>query len=58
MSARKLGRFAGLVFALAVVFGAVGAVSAERANAGHSAGVAVQSASPTSQNTNLVVDWD
>jgi hypothetical protein len=48
MSARKLGRFAGLVFVLAVVFGSVGAaaVHAEDHN------VAVVQAST------LITEWD
>jgi hypothetical protein len=58
MSARKLGRFAGLVFVLAVVFGGLGAVSVERAHAGNAASVAAQDASLASQSTNLVIDWD
>jgi len=51
MSARKLGRFAGLVFVLAVVFGAVGAVSVEHAHA-------VTGASAAAQSVNLSVEWD
>jgi hypothetical protein len=58
MSARKLGRFAGLVFALAVVFGAVGAVSVERAHVGNVASVAAQDPRLASQSTSLVIDWD
>lgn len=58
MSARKLGRFAGLVFALAVVFGAVGAVSVEHARAGSAASLPAQSATLASQNTSLTLEWD
>jgi hypothetical protein len=58
MSARKLGRFAGLVFVLAVVFGAVGAVSVEHARAGNVASVAAQNADLASQSTNLTIEWD
>ena len=58
MSARKLGRFAGLVFVLAVVFGAVGAVSVEHAHVGNAASVAAQNAGLTSQSTNGIVEWD
>jgi hypothetical protein len=49
MSARKLGRFAGLVFVLAVVFGGVGAT----AGAEHDSGAAA-----VVQMTMLQVDWD
>lgn len=48
MSARKLGRLAGLVLAIAVAFGGVAGLS------GHPSAVAT-GASPTS---NLVVDWE
>jgi hypothetical protein len=58
MSARKLGRFAGLVFALAVVFGAVGAVSVEHARPGNVASVAGQNTNLASQSTANVIDWD
>jgi len=58
MSARKLGRFAGLVFVLAVVFGAVGAVSVEHARAGNVADVQAQAASVAGQNSSLTLEWD
>ena len=58
MSARKLGRFAGLVFVLAVVFGAVGAVSVEHARGGNAASVAAQDTTFASQTTNLTIEWD
>jgi|1186.fasta_scaffold100697_2 hypothetical protein len=49
MSARKLGRFAGLVFVLAAFLGGVGAASAEHAAGGESAAAKVVS---------LSIDWD
>ncbi|SNY52011.1 hypothetical protein SAMN05421748_112209 [Paractinoplanes atraurantiacus] len=48
MSARKLGRFAGLVLALAVVFGGVAGLS------GHPSAVG----SGAVQTTNNVIDWE
>jgi hypothetical protein len=49
MSARKLGRLAGLVFVLAVVFGGVGATAG-----------ADRSGAPTAavQMSSLQIDWD
>ncbi|MFI6076020.1 hypothetical protein ACIA5C_31160 [Actinoplanes sp. NPDC051343] len=58
MSARKLGRFAGLVFVLAVVFGAVGAVSVEHARAVTGASTAAQSVNAAAQSVNVSVEWD
>jgi hypothetical protein len=50
MSARKLGRLAGLVFVLAAIFGgAATGVVAEHAAGGNTAIV---------QPTNLIIDWD
>jgi hypothetical protein len=37
MSARKLGRFAGLVFVLAAIFGGIGAATAENGAGGSAA---------------------
>jgi hypothetical protein len=51
MSARKLSRFAGLVFVLAAVFGGVGAASAV---AEHGAGGATETATVTQL---LDVNW-
>jgi len=51
MSARKLGRLAGLVFVLAVVFGAVGAASIDHARK-------AQVASAAYQVTELTIEWD
>ena len=52
MSARKLGRFAGLVFVLAVVFGGVGAASIDHAHTAATATVTVPMAADTQ------IDWD
>ena len=57
MSARKLGRFAGVVFVLAVVFGAVGAASIDSAPAGTVASVATGGSAMT-QASDLIVEWD
>jgi len=48
MSARKLGRFAGLVFVLAVVFGSAGAAAVHAED--HSVAVV--------QTTTLITEWD
>ena len=50
MSARKLSRFAGLVFVLAAIFGGVGAASAV---AEHGAGGATETAAVQSQLTDI-----
>lgn len=57
MSARKLGRFAGLVFVLAVVFGGVSAVSAS-ASEGDSMAAAHTNHSGPAQSSSLGLDWD
>jgi hypothetical protein len=54
MSARKLGRFAGLVFVLAVVFGAVGAASTDHAHTVPTA----STVSAVPMATDLTIDWD
>jgi hypothetical protein len=54
MSARKLGRFAGLVFVLAVVFGGLGAASIDHAHTAPAATATVFV--PMAANTQI--DWD
>jgi hypothetical protein len=56
MFARKLGRFAGLVFVLGAVFGGVAAVSAN--NADGSAVAAAHTANSGPVQTTMGVDWD
>jgi hypothetical protein len=53
MSARKLGRLAGLVFVLAAVFGGIGAASAAQHEAGGSSAV-----TSAIQMTNLETIWN
>jgi hypothetical protein len=60
MSARKLGRFAGLVFVLAVVFGGAGAASIDHAHTASAAStsVAASTAVAVPNAANGTIDWD
>ncbi len=54
MLARKLGRLAGLVFVLSVVFGGIGAASAHEA----SADTGATQSTDSSYSTNKITEWD
>ena len=54
MSARKLGRAAGLVFVLAVLFGGAAAGYSAAGQAGHAAGGSLTVVEPITLN----IDWD
>ncbi|MBB4695388.1 hypothetical protein [Paractinoplanes abujensis] len=57
MIARKLGRFAGLVFVLAAVFGGVAAVATSDADGLNSAAARTYNSGPV-QTTNGGLEWE